>query len=442
MSTVSLALVGSQQCGKTTALSKLCQLLKAFNEELQRDTEDLAVELGRPASRHSWILDALLAERESGGSLEPSLQAFSSGSMSFCGIDTPGASKLAKSAVTVTSLADIAVLVISAAAGEYESALSSGRLKEDALCCFTMGIKNVAVWVTKMDDQTVSFSSSRFEDIKKKVSEILKDVGYKQKDPPFVPISGLLGDNLTSPSSEMAWYTGKSCSEVLEAFGAMNRPAEKPLRIPILKVQAVPNCGTVITGRVEAGALRAGQRLLFSPSGQMSEVQSVRIYGSSGTEGKTGDIVTALLGDDLRKDDVYRGMVASQSSDDPAADAESFSAQVVILDHPGEIRAGYCPQIAIHTALIPCEFEELLAKIDKKTGKEAEVNPPGAKTGDIISVRMRPVAKVCVEQFSAYASLGRFAVREGGRTVAVGVVKEVSKRPIRKARANENQYFG
>mmetsp|Transcript_52043 Transcript_52043/g.96388 ORF Transcript_52043/g.96388 Transcript_52043/m.96388 type:complete len:443 (-) Transcript_52043:45-1373(-) len=441
MSTVSLALVGAEQCGKTTAFAQLCHAVRAFEEETSQQTEDLAIELGRPASRHTWILDALQAERESGGTLESSLQAFKCGSMSFCGIDTPGSSSLAKNMVSVTSLADIAVLVVSAAVGEYEAALDCGRLKEDALCCFTMGIKNIAVWVTKMDHQSVSFAEARFTEIQKCLTTIIKDVGYKQKDPPILPVSGLLGDNLTSHSAEMPWYTGKSAAEVLEAFGAMNRPAEKPLRIPILKVQSVPNAGTVIVGRVEAGAVRAGQRLLFAPSGQTSEVQSVRIYGSSGTEGKAGDIVSVLLGESLAKDDVYRGMVASQSSDDPAAVAESFLAQVVILEHPGEIRPGYCPQIAVHTALVPCEFEELLAKIDKKTGKESEANPSSAKSGDIVSVQMRPRSKVCVEQFTAYASLGRFIVREGGRTVAVGVVKEVSKRPIRKARANENQYF-
>mmetsp|Transcript_57338 Transcript_57338/g.134421 ORF Transcript_57338/g.134421 Transcript_57338/m.134421 type:complete len:443 (-) Transcript_57338:48-1376(-) len=441
MSTASLALVGAQQSGKTTALAQLCHALKAFEEETSQQTEDLAIELGRPASRHTWILDALQAERESGGTLESSLQAFKSGGMSFCSIDTPGSSSLAKNVVSVTSLADIAVLVVSAAVGEYEAALDSGRLKEDALCCFAMGIKHVAVWVTKMDHQSVSFGEARFEEVKKCLTTILKDVGYKQKDPPILPISGLLGANLTSRSTEMPWYTGKSAAEVLEAFGAMNRPADKPLRLPILKVQSVPNVGTVIVGRVEAGTLRSGQRLLFAPSGQTAEVQSVRIFGSSGSEGKAGDIVSALMSESLQKDDVYRGMVASQSSDDPAAVAESFQAQVVVIEHPGEIRPGYCPQIAIHTALVPCEFEELLAKIDKKTGKELEASPASAKSGDIVSVQMRPRSKVCIEQFGAYASLGRFVVREGGRTVAVGVVKEVSKRPIRKARANENQYF-
>merc|ERR1719388_552794 len=135
-------------------------------------------------------------------------------------------------------------------------------------------------------------------------------------------------------------------------------------------------------------------------------------------------------------------MILSSASNDPAAHAESILAQVIVLDHPGEIRVGYCPSIAVHTAQVPCEFEELLSKIDRKTGKETEANPTSVKTGEVVSVRMRPIDKVCIEVFSAYPSLGRFTIRDHGRTVAVGVVKEVTKRPIPKVRSGkENTYF-
>jgi len=135
-------------------------------------------------------------------------------------------------------------------------------------------------------------------------------------------------------------------------------------------------------------------------------------------------------------------MVASSGSNDPAADAESFLAQIVVLHHPGEIRQGYCPQIAVGTAQVPCEFEELLSKIDRKTGKEIEKNPESVKTGEVLTAMMRPRLPVCVEPFSAYPTLGRFAVRDHQKTVAVGVVKEVTKRPIPKVRTgDENTYF-
>jgi elongation factor 1-alpha len=258
---------------------------------------------------------------------------------------------------------------------------------------------------------------------------------------PFVPVSGLGGDNLTTKSSQSAWYSGKTLIDTLDEMGPINRPAEKPLRLPVLRVQEVSGTGVVITGRLETGTVRSGIKLKFCPGGQEAEVASVWKDGVQVSDAKGGDIVTVALGDGVEVDDVRRGSVASSAGEtsDPAVETESFLAQVMVLDHPGAIRAGYCPSIAVHTAQVPCEFERLVAKIDRKTGKDSEANPEKAKTGDAVTVRMRPRGHVCIEAFSAFPSLGRFAVRDHGRTVAVGVVKEVTKRSLPKAR-KENQY--
>jgi len=439
---ISLVVVGPEGSGKTTALASLCHSLDAFNEEHSKDCVDLAKELGDPCRQHAWMLDTRPEERERGLTIESSLQEFESGSFRFTAIDTPGQLDYAKNMLSVTSLADVAVLVVSAAAGEWEASLNSGRVRELALCCFTMGIKNIVVLVSKMDDPSVEFASARFEDIKKVVEKFLKDVGFKQKDTPFIPVSGISGANLQTKSGESGWYGGLPLLEALDSMGPINRPAEKPLRLPVLKVRDIEGTGTVVIGRVETGTLRTGIKVIFSPGGQIAEVQSIQIGGKDVSEAKGGDIVGFSLGDEVEPDVIRRGMVASFSTNDPAADCESMIAQVVVLEHPGTIRAGYCPQIAVHTAQVACEFEELLSKIDRKTGKEMEANPETAKSGDVLSVRMRPIDKVCLEAFSAYPSLGRFTVRDHGRTVAVGVVKEVTKRPIPKARSgNENTYF-
>lgn len=437
---MSLAVVGTHGCGKTTALAHLCMRMDSFEEECHQDTRDLARGMGRPSCEHAWMLDKLSSERDSGMTVESSIQKFESGGFRYTAIDTPGNLDFAKNMLSVTSLADVAVLVVSAVQAEFEAGVESGLIREAALACFTMGIKNVVVWVTKMDEVSVEFSSARYEDVKKVVSAFLKEVGYKQKDVPFIPISGLSGDNLASQSSATDWYAGVSAIDALDAIGPINRPAEKPLRLPVLKVHDIPGTGTVVVGRVETGTLRAGIKVVFAPGGLIAEVKSIRVNGVSVPEAKGGDIVGFGVG--ARACDIRRGMVASFSTNDPAADAEAFIAQVVVLDHPGEIRAGYCPLIAIHTAQIPCEFEELLSKIDRKTGKESEASPEFAKSGEVVTVRLRPCAQVCVEAFSAYPSLGRFAVRDHNRTIAVGVVKEVTKRPIPKHRTgNENEYF-
>jgi len=438
---ISLAVVGPPGSGKTTALAHICHLLGGFPEEQHAECRSLAKDLGAPADEHGWMLDRLREERLRGCTIEASIAAFKSGEFSFTAIDTPGDPGFVKNMVSVTSLADVAVLVVPATPN-FEAEVESGRAREVALACFTMGIKNVCVWVTKMDDISVQHSQSRFEDIKKVVNAFLKEVGYKQKEVPFVPISGIFGDNLVVKSSETSWYAGKPAVEVLDSMGPINRPAEKPLRLPVLKVREDEDVGTIFVGRVETGSVRNGVKVLFSPSGYIGEVRSLRKDGKEVSEGKTGDIVSVCLGDTVSAENLRRGMVASPPTNDPAADAETFLAQVIVLDHPGSIRNGYCPAIAVHTAQVPCEFEELVALIDRKTGKDAQAKPEKVKTGDVVTVRMRPRAHVCVEAFATYPSLGRFAVRDHGRTIAVGVVKEVTKRPIPKVRGQGgNEYF-
>jgi len=447
---INFVLIGSKGCGKSTALANLCQQLGGFPEEQHTERRSLAKDMGRPACEHVWMLDSSRDERERGSTVDPSFAHFSSSSFSFTGIDTPGDAGLSNNMLSVLSLADVAVLVVSAAQGEFEAGVESGRTREIALSCFAMGIQKVAVWVTKMDDLSVTNAMARFEEIKKTVSGFLKTVGFKQTDVPFVPMSGILGDNLASKSSEMTWYGGKPAVDVLDGLGPINRPAEKPLRLPVLKVFEHEDAGTVIVGRVEFGTLRVGIKVSFSGCFYVGEVRSIQKGGEAVQEAKSGDVVTVSLGSSVAAENLRRGMVASNPTSDPAADIETFTAKVSILSHPGAIRAGYCPALAAHTAQVPCEFEELLGLVDRKTGKETK-NPEKVKTGDIAVVRMRPRSAICIEAYKQYGSLGRVVIRDHGKTVAIGVVEDENqekgvsgpkKRPIPQARTEGgNEYF-
>lgn len=102
--------------------------------------------------------------------------------------------------------------------------------------------------------------------------------------------------------------------------------------------------------------------------------------------------------------------------------------QVVVLNHPGQLMAGYTPVVDCHTAHIACKFEELLEKIDRRSGKTMEENPAHIQSGDSALVKMKPQKPMCVEAFAEYAPLGRFAVRDMRQTVAVGVIKTVKKK--------------
>jgi elongation factor 1-alpha len=136
--------------------------------------------------------------------------------------------------ITGTSQADVAILVISAAQGEFEVGISKhGQTREHALLAYTLGVRNIVVVVNKMDEKSVQFSEQRYEEVKSEASAFLKKIGYKAEEVPFIPISGWGGDNMITKSDKMPWWKGPTLIDALDSLQEPKRPADKPLRIPI-----------------------------------------------------------------------------------------------------------------------------------------------------------------------------------------------------------------
>merc|ERR1711972_1024269 len=240
-------------------------------------------------------------------------------------------------------------------------------------------------------------------------------------------------------TDNMPWYKGwsketkeggkKSGYTLFEALDAITppvRPSSKPLRLPLQDVYKIGGIGTVPVGRVETGTIKAGMVVQFAPANIATEVKSVEMHHEQLAEAVPGDNVGFNV-KNISVKDIRRGNVASDSKNDPAKEAEFFEAQVIVLNHPGEIQKGYTPVLDCHTAHIACRFDELLEKIDRRSGKKIEDSPAKIKSGDAAIVKMIPSKPMCVEAFTDYAPLGRFAVRDMRQTVAVGVIKSVEK---------------
>merc|ERR1712141_636423 len=278
----------------------------------------------------------------------------------------------------------------------------------------------------KMDDKTVNYDQKRYKEIKEEVAQYLKKVGYKPMKIPFVPISGWEGDNMIDKSTNMSWYKGPYLLEALDNVNPPKRPTEKPLRLPLQDVYKIGGIGTVPVGRVETGMLKPGMLVKFAPKNITTEVKSVEMHHTALTEALPGDNVGFNI-KNVSVKEIRRGNVAGDSKNDPPMECGEFKAQVIVLNHPGEIHAGYAPVVDCHTAHIACKFAELIEKIDRRSGKKLEDNPKMVKSGDAAMVTMIPSKPMCVEKFSDYAPLGRFAVRDMKQTVAVGIIKDVTK---------------
>jgi len=434
---INIVVVGHVDSGKSTTTGHLIYKCGGIDKRTIEKFEKEAAELGKGSFKYAWVLDKLKAERERGITIDIALWKFETEKYFVTVIDAPGHRDFIKNMITGTSQADCAVLVVAAGTGEFEAGISKdGQTREHALLCYTLGVKQLIVAVNKMD--SAQYSEGRFKEIVKEVSTYIKKVGYNPKAVPFIPISGWVGDNMLEPSEKMGWFkgwaierkdgnaSGKTLFNALDAIVLPERPVKKPLRLPLQDVYKIGGIGTVPVGRVETGKIKPGMVVNFAPVNLTTEVKSVEMHHESMTEALPGDNVGFNV-KNVSVKDIKRGFVCGDSKNDPPVAAKSFKSQVIIMNHPGQIHAGYSPVLDCHTAHIACKFAELQEKLDRRSGKTLEENPKFVKAGDACIAKLIPSKQMVVESFQEYAPLGRFAVRDMRQTVAVGVVKSVEK---------------
>merc|ERR1712038_975543 len=384
------------------------------------------------------------AERERGITIDIQLMNFTTSKYYVTIIDAPGHRDFIKNMITGTSQADCAVLIVASSTGEFEAGISkNGQTREHALLAYTLGVKQMIVGINKIDNTEPPYSEARYKEIKKEVESYVKKVGYNPKSVAFVPMSGFHGDNMIDESKNMPWYkgwsievkgvdkpiTGKTLYDAIDSITPPERPVSKPLRLPLQDVYKIGGIGTAPVGRVETGIIKPGMVVTFAPNNLTTEVKSVEMHHESLPEATPGDNVGFNV-KNVSVKDIKRGNVASDSKNKPAVGCANFAAQVIVLNRPGQICNGYSPVLDCHTAHIACKFAEIKEKVDRRTGKATEANPKFIKSGDAGIVELHPSKPMCVEAFSDFPPLGRFAVRDMRQTVAVGVIKSATPKEV------------
>jgi elongation factor 1-alpha len=423
---LNLIVIGHIDHGKSTLGGQLLVKKGAVDKRTLEMYKTEAEKIGKGSEYIAWVMDKLKEERERGVTIDIMFQKFETDKYYFTFIDAPGHRDFVKNMITGASQADAALLVISGKKGEFESGIGpGGQTREHAFLAFTLGVGQLIVAINKMDDQTVNWSKERYEEVKKEASELLKVVGYKLEKVSFVPTSAWLGDNLTELSKNMPWYKGPTIIQALDALVVPPKPVDKPLRIPIQDVYSISGAGTVPVGRVETGILKSGENVIFMPGSTKGEVKSIEMHHERLDQAIPGD----NIGFNVRGIDragVRRGDVVGHVNNPPTV-VKEFTGQIVVIQHPTSIASGYTPVMHAHTATVACKFDKLLSKIDPRTGQVIQENPDFIKAKDNAVVKLIPARPLVIEKYAEFPQLGRFAIRDMGITIAVGIVKDVVK---------------
>ncbi len=413
---LNLIFIGHVDHGKSTSVGRILYETGALTEQQLRKLKEEAEKVGKATFEFAFTMDTLKEERERGVTIDLSHKEFQTAKYYFTIIDAPGHRDFVKNMITGASQADAAVLVCSAKEGVQ------AQTKEHAFLAKVLGVSQLIVAINKMD--AVNYDHVKFDETKMAMSTLLKNIGYKVENIPFVPMSGFQGTNIKNKATDlMPWYSGPTLLECFDKLTAPVKPTDKALRLPIQDVFTITGHGTVPVGRVETGILKLNETVVFMPSGAKGEVKKIEMHHQELTQAVPGDNVGFNV-KNVDKKDVKRGEVVGPVSNPPTVAAE-FTAQIVVLEHPTAIGKGYTPVFHLHTAQIACTIVEILEKKDPKTGQTMQKNPDFIKSGDVAIVRVKPLKPVVVEKFADFPPLGRFAIRDMGQTVAAGVVLSI-----------------
>ncbi|MDP3966165.1 MAG: translation elongation factor EF-1 subunit alpha [archaeon] len=419
---MNIVFVGHVDAGKSTCVGRMMFDGGAVSEQEMKKLKEETQKYGKAGFEFAYVMDNIKEERERGVTIDLAYKKLVTDKYEITIIDAPGHRDFVKNMITGASQADAAFLVIAAPSGVQP------QTTEHLWLLRTMGVKNLSIVVNKMD--AVEYKEEKFNSVKEDVSKLLKQVGINPDTTTFVACSGLQGDNIIKRSAKMTWYKGPTLREQIDLFPAPELPTNLPMRLPVQDVYEITGIGTVPVGKVETGILKVGQKVKILPGrtgeGIQGEIKTIEAHHESHPEASAGmNVGVNIRG--IGKKDIARGDVICDAAF-PVPIVEEFIAQVAVINHPTVLAKGYTPVFHIHTAQVPCQFIELIARVDPRTGEVIKEHPDFLKNGDVAKVRIKPQGRLTLETQKENPYMARFAVRDAGATVAAGVCLEITKK--------------
>lgn len=430
---LNIIFIGHVDAGKSTTAGQILFLTGGVDDRTIEKYEREAKEKNRESWYMAYIMDTNEEERAKGKTVEVGRAYFETPKKRFTILDAPGHKSFVPNMISGASQADVGVLVISARKGEFETGFErGGQTREHAQLAKTLGVTKLIVVINKMDDHSIiegsQWSKARYDEIESKLTPFLRGCGYNpKKDLVWLPISGLMGHNMKDRVDEKIcpWFKGPSLFEALDNIDPMLRDPFAPFRMPI--VDKYKDMGTVIMGKSEAGLVKKNDSLIVMPNKAVVKVTTIWRDEKEVNAARPGENLRLRVAG-VEEEDISAGfVVSSRFSLVPVV--TQFEAQVAILDlleHKPILAGGYRAVLHIHSIVEECEVLKLVAVIDAKTKEKKKAK--FVKSGSICIARIAVDKPICVEAFETVPQLGRFTLRDEGRTIAIGKVTRVPKK--------------
>ncbi len=400
---------GSVDDGKSTLIGRLLYDTKLIFDDQLAALEKDSKKYGTtgPAIDLALLVDGLEAEREQGITIDVAYRYFATARRTFIVADTPGHEQFTRNMATGASTAGLAILLVDARKGVLT------QTKRHSFICSLLGIKNIVVAVNKID--LVDYSHVVFAEIEQAYRAFAAPLGFEHITP--IPISALNGDNVSTKSDRMPWYSGPTLIEHLEEVDVDSDLTAGAFRFPVQWVNRPDLNFRGFSGTIASGTVRPGDELVVSSSGKTSKVTRIVTYDGDLSVAEAGDSVTITLADEV---DIARGDVLAPSNDRPDV-ANQFSAKLIWMEEE-RLFPGRSYLLKLATRTVPATVTALKHKIDVNTLDELAAKTLGLN--EIAEVNIETGTAIAFDPYAENRDTGAFILidRETNATAGAGMI--------------------
>ena len=403
---------GSVDDGKSTLIGHILYDAKLLYADQEKALE-LDSKVGSRSGKidYSLLLDGLMAEREQGITIDVAYRYFTTDNRSFIVADTPGHEEYTRNMAVGASFADLAVILIDASQGVLVQTRRHARI------CKLMGIRYFVFAVNKMD--LVKYSESRFNEIVAQIDALKQELGLENIT--IIPLSATEGDNVTTHSENIPWYTGKPLLEYLETVDIAS-DTEEGFYMPVQRVCRPDHTFRGFQGQIESGSISVGDAITTLPSNETATVKGILVTDKEATSAKQGQPVTITLD---REVDVSRGCVLVKNTD--IGVYKKLTVLLLWMDDE-ELAIGKDYLVKLGTKTIPGILTHVQYAIDVNTGEH--VTKDSLHKNEIAVCELLLTEGIVVDLFAKHKTLGELILidRVTNMTSACGVVEAVAEK--------------